>query len=202
MQASENKAKNHLDLIANRNKLIAICNYMNNFTNSSVLFQEEQRLWRRWLAVLFVPAAFAACTLSLGVWQQVIRGTPWGHRPMSDPLLVLVTIVTFMVPGVTLWLLYNMRLTTVVDRRGIELHLWPVRRRHISLTEIRSVAARDYSPILEYGGWGLRFGSKGWAHNARGRSGVQLELSKGFPVLIGSQRANELAAAIQQAKTV
>jgi len=173
---------------------------MSDFTNSNVLFQEEQRLWRPWLAVLFVPALFAAFTLSFGVWQQVIGGTPWGNRPMSDPLLALVTLVTFLVPGVTLWLLYSIRLTTVVDRRGVEVHLWPVRRRHISFTEIRSVAARDYNPILEYGGWGLRFGSKGWAYNARGRRGVQLELSKGFPVLIGSQRANELAAAIQQAK--
>jgi hypothetical protein len=174
---------------------------MNISTNSSALFQEEQRMWRPWLAVLFVPAAFAAFTLSFGVWQQVIGGTPWGHRPMSDPLLMLVTIVTFLVPGITLWLLYSMRLTTVVDRGGIEVHFWPVRRRHISLAEIRSVAARDYNPILEYGGWGLRFGRKGWAYNARGRRGVQLELNKGFPVLIGSQRADELAVAIEKAKS-
>ncbi|HZS27985.1 MAG TPA: hypothetical protein VFB76_12210 [Candidatus Angelobacter sp.] len=173
---------------------------MDNSTNSSVLFQEEQHVWRPWLAVFFVPPAFAACNLSFGVWQQVVRGTPWGHRPMSDALLVLVTIVTFLVPGATLWLLYNMRLTTVVDQKGIEVHFWPVRRRRILFAEIRSVAARDYSPILEYGGWGLRFGSKGWAYNARGKRGVQLELSKGFPVLIGSQHADELAVAIEKAK--
>lgn len=176
---------------------------MEILTNSSARFREEQRFWRPWLAVLFVPAIFAACTLGFGVWQQIINGKPWGNRPMSDPLLVLVTLVTLLIPGVTLWLLYSMRLITIVDRAGIDLNLWPLRRRHISFAEIHSVVARDYSPISEYGGWGLRFGgSKGWAYNVRGRRGVQLELSKGFPVLIGSQRADELAAAIQQAKAI
>jgi len=175
---------------------------MNALTNSGVLFQEEQRVWRSWLAVLFVPVFFAACMVGFGLWQQTIDGTSWGKRPVSDPLLVLVTIVSFLVPGVTLWLLYSLRLTTVVDQRGIEVNLWPVRRRHISLAEIRSVAARDYNPITEYGGWGLRLGLKGWAYNVSGRRGAQLELSKGFPVLIGSQRADELAAAIEQAKTI
>ncbi len=150
--------------------------------------------------MLFVPLFFAACVIGSGVWQQIINGIPWGKRPMSDPLLVLVAIITFLIPGVTLWLLYSLRLTTVVDRGGIELRLWPVRRRHISFTEIRTVAPRDYSPISEYGGWGLRLGPKGWAYNVSGRRGVQLELSKGFPVLIGSQRADELAVAIQKAK--
>lgn len=173
---------------------------MNALKNSFVLFREEQRFWRPWLGVVFVPLIFVAGIFGFGMWQQIVHGIPWGKRPISDPLLVLVTMFTFLIPGLTLWLLRSLRLTTVVDRGGIEVNLWPVRRRHISLAEISSVAARDYNPITEYGGWGLRLGPKGWAYNVGGRRGVQLELSKGFPVLIGSQRADELAAAIQKAK--
>lgn len=175
---------------------------MNIFTNPSVLFREEQRFWRPWLAVLFVPLFLLASGFGFGVWQQIGNGIPWGKRPMSDPLLVLVTIVVFVVPAGTLWLLYSLRLITVVDRGGIELDLWPIRRRHISFGEISAVGARDYSPIAEYGGWGLRLGPKGWAYNVGGRRGVQLQLRRGFPVLIGSQRADELAAAIQKAKII
>jgi hypothetical protein len=173
---------------------------MNDFTNPSPLFREEQRLWRAWLAVGFIPLVFLACIFGFGIWQQIINGRPWGNRPMSDPLLVLVTIFSLVIPGGTMWLLYNMRLITIVDQRGIDLHMWPLRRRFIPFMEIRSAMARDYNPIAEYGGWGLRLGRKGWAYNMRGRRGVQLELSKGLPVLIGSQRVDELAAAIQQAK--
>jgi hypothetical protein len=173
---------------------------MNIFTNSSVVFREEQRFWRPWLAALYVPLFLIPCMIGFGVWQQVIKGIAWGNHPASDGVLVLAAIVSLVIPSGTLWLVYNLRLTTVVDRRGIDLGLWPVRRRYISFTEIRSVAARDYSPIFEYGGWGLRLGPKGWAYNIGGRRGVQLELSRGLPVLIGSQHADELAAAIQQAK--
>ena len=57
-------------------------------------------------------------------------------------------------------------------------------------------------PILEYGGWGIRYSpfGKGWAYNVRGNQGVQLELANGQRILVGSQRADELARAIGQAK--
>jgi hypothetical protein len=41
---------------------------------------------------------------------------------------------------------------------------------------------------------------KGWAYNVRGNRGVQLELANGKRILIGSQRAEELAGAIGEAK--
>ena len=61
--------------------------------------------------------------------------------------------------------------------------------------------ARTYRPILEYGGWGIRYTmGRGWAYNVSGNQGVQLELASGKRILIGSQRAEELARAIGEAK--
>ena len=59
-------------------------------------------------------------------------------------------------------------------------------------------AARVYRPIREYGGWGIRYGKNGKAYNISGDRGVQLELQNSKPLLIGSQRADELAQTIQQ----
>ena len=56
---------------------------------------------------------------------------------------------------------------------------------------------RRYSPLLEYGGWGVRLGPKGWAYITTGNQGVQLRLRRGRPVLIGSAHAHELEAAIR-----
>jgi hypothetical protein len=70
------------------------------------------------------------------------------------------------------------------------------------LAEIVSWDARTYRPILEYGGWGIRYSpfGKGWAYNISGNQGVQLELMNGKRILIGSQRAEELARTIAEAK--
>ena len=53
-----------------------------------------------------------------------------------------------------------------------------------------------YSPLVEYGGWGIRGWGKNVALNARGNRGVRLMLMDGRRVLVGSQRAEELAAAL------
>ena len=72
----------------------------------------------------------------------------------------------------------------------------PSAKRQISLQDIEQCAALQYRPIREYGGWGLRWGWNGWAYNVCGNQGVQLVLTGNRRVLIGSQRAEELAAII------
>ena len=49
-----------------------------------------------------------------------------------------------------------------------------------------------YSPLAEYGGWGIKWGRSGLALNARGDRGVRLTLTDGRRVLVGSQRPEEL----------
>jgi hypothetical protein len=85
-----------------------------------------------------------------------------------------------------------------VTDRGVSIafrYLWPTRR--ISFAEIVGLEVRRYNPILEYGGWGVRLGRKGWGYMTGGKEGVQLRLRKGLPVLIGSVRPRELEAAIR-----
>ena len=72
-----------------------------------------------------------------------------------------------------------------------------LRGRRIPLRDIAEAQARTYSPLGEYGGWGIRLGSRGMAYNAYGNRGVQIVLVDGRQILIGSQRSEELAAALQ-----
>lgn len=67
-----------------------------------------------------------------------------------------------------------------------------IRTRHI----LRAYE-RQYDPLREFGGWGIRKGKGGNAFTLRGREGVQLEMRSGKKVLIGSQQAAGLAAAIR-----
>ena len=74
--------------------------------------------------------------------------------------------------------------------------LLPLYRRRIALREIASAEAVTYSPLAEYGGWGIRGWGRNVALNARGNRGVRLTLLDGRRILVGSQRPQELAEAL------
>ncbi len=102
-------------------------------------------------------------------------------------------------------LIIGMKLVTEVDSARLRVRFFPFVRRDIPLEDIIHWEARTYSPILEYGGWGIRTGlfrrGGGGALNARGNRGVQLRFADGKDLLVGSQRPEELAAAITLAKS-
>jgi hypothetical protein len=78
----------------------------------------------------------------------------------------------------------------------------PFANRTIAPAQIARWEARTYRPIRDYGGWGVRFGPRGRAYNVSGNRGVEITLANGKRVLVGSQRADDLAAAIARiAKT-
>ena len=72
----------------------------------------------------------------------------------------------------------------------------PFANRRISTEEIIHVESCTYQPIREFAGWGIRGWGDRIAYNVSGNTGVELTLVDGRRVLIGSQRADELAVAI------
>jgi hypothetical protein len=87
-----------------------------------------------------------------------------------------------------------MRLETKIDKEGIYVRLFPlhVNYKLFKWNEIEKAYIRKYNPILEFGGWGIRFGFKGMAYNVSGNKGLQLEFKNGEKLLIGTNRAEEL----------
>ena len=156
------------------------------------LFYEEQTFRQRRIRLLLaVPPAI----LTLLIIWQVVLGHPWGKHPMSNGSLIGWTIF--------LWLVYlrlvRVRLVTelgpselLVSMRG----LWRTRR--IPVNDIKSVEAITFDPIRDYGGYGIRVTRHGTAYIAGGNNGVRLRLTRGAPVVVGSQRATELAGAISR----
>jgi len=97
--------------------------------------------------------------------------------------------------------LLSVKMTTVVTGDGLTISYFPIYRRRIKKEEIAAFNARDYRPILEYGGWGIRWSIKrGTAYTVQGNRGVQLELVRGTKILIGSQRPESLVKAIDTIK--
>ena len=160
-----------------------------------VLFEEEQSFRQRWLWALMG----ATLVLLLVPLVFVLSGAPVkaGSDPFSGVIGLAVGILV--VVGVAV-LMYLMKLSVRVDTEGLHVRFFPFVKKDISLEEIAHWEARTYRPLLEYGGWGIRCGWNGMAYNVSGNQGVQLEFTNGKRLLIGSQRPEELAAAISQAK--
>lgn len=143
------------------------------------LFSERQQLSPRLQA--FVYASIAIAGLGAYVATRDAPGAEIGLYIVTA-VLVLVAI-----------LFQTFTLTTTVVGDGLKIRgMWFVNRK-ILFSDIEKAEMRQYRPLVEYGGWGYRIGPSGKAYNAQGDEGVQLVLKGGGRVLIGSQRAMELA---------
>ena len=164
------------------------------FGEGTATFEEEQSFSNIWM---WIPVALGAILIWYYFIQQIVFGVPMDDPPPPDWIPWLVWVLV----GVGMPLLfYTMRLNVYVYRRHLYIRYRPFVSRRIHFSEIRSCVARTYRPIWEYGGWGIRWRPKrGWVYNVSGKEGVQLVLTNGKKILIGSQRAEELAVAIRKA---
>jgi len=134
--------------------------------------------------------------LLLLIWQ-VVLGHPWGKAPMSNGNVIGWTIFV--------WLIYFRLITIrlVTEIRGGELivalrGLW--RSRHVALARVQSVEAIDHDPVRDFGAYGIRTVRGTTAYLAGGSGGVRITLADGEKLVVGSQRAGELAALLRSPK--
>jgi hypothetical protein len=156
------------------------------------VFREVQWMRRVWWAMLLVGG------IALFTWysfvQQIVLGHLVGTNPGPDWAIAIIWLLAGV--GLPLFLL-SMRLIVEVYPDRVSIRYVPLLWRQIPFSEIACVQARTYRPILEYGGWGIKGWSRGHiAYNVRGNRGVELKLRDGRRVMIGSQRADELEAAL------
>lgn len=158
-------------------------------------FREEQRFRQLWT---WLVIGFVATLQWWGFIQQILLGQPWGDNPGPDWMMVLFWLVFGI--GFPLFFLY-LRLVVTVTDEVIDIRFYPLTRRTIPIADVQHVEARTYSAIGEYGGWGIRgLTGSNRAYNVSGNRGVELVLSDGRKVLIGSQRADALELAIVTAQ--
>ncbi len=89
---------------------------------------------------------------------------------------------------------------TLVTDADVRFRVFPLHWsfRSIQATEIESYSHVEYRALVDYGGYGIRLGFKGWAYNIRGNEGVRFVLESGRRVLLGSSHAPELTGAVQR----
>ncbi len=159
-------------------------------------FKEEQFFRQPWLwiVILFFPA-FSI----YGIYEQVMMGNAIGSNPLSDEGVISFSLLVGLGFPVLFWF---MKLRLRVSEKGLHYQFFPVHfnERLIPFEDIKSYKARTYSPLKEFGGWGIRFGFESKAYNVKGDKGLQLELTNGRKVLFGSQDYKALEKAMKKAE--
>ncbi len=162
-------------------------------TDTPSLFREVQR-FRQWF--FYIPILVVTGVIWWQFAEQIVLGNPQGAEPIPDWLAWVLTLVF----GIGLPVLASLiRLVTVVSPGELSVGLAPLRPRRIAIHDIHDAFVREYSPMREFGGWGIRVGRDGRAYNAYGNRGVQLVLTDGSRILVGSQRPEELLNALRAA---
>jgi hypothetical protein len=159
----------------------------------NIVYKERQFFRNPFILMLLLAI------IGMSIWalvQQVFLGKPFGQNPAPDAFVILFS----MFPIIFILFFLFMRLDTVIDEHQISVVLSPFGRRTIEWKDVQKAYIRTYKPIMEYGGWGIRygFGNKGMAFNVDGNKGLQLELNNGKKILIGTKKANELSEYLKQ----
>jgi len=146
-------------------------------------YRESQKFNQWWLWVMNLVLFVGLVFLGYDSWSNGgdLLAASVGPLSMAIVMILLATI----------------ELRTVISEDGLEVKFWPFGRRRIFKSEIKSARVRKYSPLREFGGWGVRFGPGGKAFNMQGNMGLQLEMKDGDKLLVGTRKPKELAAWVE-----
>lgn len=167
-------------------------------SDQNLLFSEKQRFRQVWLWVMVLGVA--SLFWAGFVYQLAQVYTQGGHAVEVAGALVLVLLLGLGLP----LFFYRMSLTTIVEPGVLKVRFWPFHLKPvvIYLHLVRDYDQVTYNPILEYGGWGIRWTPHGKAYNMSGKRGVKLFFYHQKPIMIGSQHPQQLFNAIAQAKAM
>jgi hypothetical protein len=162
---------------------------------SRIYFKEEQKFTQVWIWMLLIALSV------LWVWQlvqQVFVGVPFGSNPSPD----IVIILTGLFPLLTIILFRWLTLETIINEEGVGYRFKPFQRKLkvIKAGDILRFEVKKYSPLKDYGGWGIRLGSfnKGKAYNVSGNQGVLIEFKNGKKFMLGTQKPSEIRSALDK----
>ncbi|MGB0861357.1 MAG: hypothetical protein ACPG19_01425 [Saprospiraceae bacterium] len=156
-----------------------------------VLFEEEQRMRQWW--IMAIPILLIG-VFAYGIFQQEVMDIPFGNQPAPSWLIVLFMFI----PIGLLWFFWSLKLTTKITNEMIIIDFGILGKKQIKLSDIKTAAVVTYSPLKDYGGWGLRVGTNGTAYNVAGKIGLQIDLKKGKRIMIGTQSEEILKPIIKR----
>lgn len=154
-------------------------------------YKETQKFSQWWLwLILLASVGFMA----FKTYQQMFLGVQDGNIPMSNGILIALTVLLFTI----LILFGRMQLNTYINQSEINIHFIPFSKKRILWKDVKKAEVVNYGFV---GGWGFRFWTKhGRVYNTGGDTGLSIELNNGEKYLVGTQKAAELTQYLESIK--
>jgi hypothetical protein len=146
------------------------------------MYTETQRFTQWWLWLILI-----------GVWSSMVYSLVTAP-PQTDAAVYVSFGIGILLP----LLFWQMKLTTRISQEGIYVRFFPFhfKEKFFPWETISASYVRTYSPLKEYGGWGIKYGfnGQGLVYNVAGNVGLQLQFKEGDAVLLGTQKGEEIKA--------
>ena len=185
---------------------------MEEHLQQRLCFEEEQR-FPLWIKALVLLPVVALGYPAIVMWFSSEANLGLGVRV----LFTMPALVTLVIAALT----FTTKLVTKLDSSDLRLRIYPLKwnlmprrmaLKDIALSDIRQWEVRTYNSLRSREYWGWNFWGLSVAKGGRylyairpsglfSVRGVQLRLSSGERVLVGSERPGELEDAITMAKS-
>lgn len=160
--------------------------------SENLIFRETQKFSLAWFWVFGLSWATA-----LGVMGYTYFDLKTAGKLSNDFYISFFLVIGVLTLVETLF--FAAMLVIEVRESGVFIRYIPFHRhfKEIPLDTCIKVQAVTYSPLGDYGGWGIRYAPKGRCYNCKGTQGVKLEFANGKHIMLGTQKPQELEAAIR-----
>lgn len=168
-------------------------------------FYEVQYFRKKWIFYFSLVICIPLLLLMIyGLINQVYFGIPFGSHPVSDSGIWILSGAVLVVTAGIPFLIYITKLTVKVtdDRFCFCYFPFQIRYRKIKISDVENFEIRQFRPIEDYGGWGIRktLTKKETAYIVSGKKGIMFSLKNGKKILVGTQRPEELLEAVKKLK--
>jgi len=152
------------------------------------IYWEKQAPW--WANLLSVSTAIVTLAAAVVLVVGPHPDSPWfGLVPV---VLVATAVATLLVYG-------GLRVLVTPERLEVRLGVWGVPLGKFRLADLTEVVVHSFSPLADFGGYGIRFNREMKAYFLQGNRGVKVRTRAGKQYLIGSDHPERLAAVLEQA---
>ena len=181
---------------------------------------ERIRPWQPQAEEVIASEASAAET---DLRARIAAGDRWAYWETQNPLyitlLAIVVSAAMAIAAVTtrpvmpwmmpVWalvvvsmaaMLGGLHVSVTPDRVEVRLGYVGLRLLRVKLVDLEVAEATSFSPLGDFGGWGIRYNGRQWGFFFRGTHGVRLRATSGKEWIIGSDDAPRLAAVIAAAR--
>lgn len=157
---------------------------------ANMIFKEVQSYRGTWLMYLI---------LIIELPMLILVGTViWTSKPDSQEAIWLIPMI-FLIMGSVFMFLMWIKLETRIDSYSIKYRYVPFffKWKSIPKEAVKSIEVITYSPISDYGGWGLKGNSTTKAYSVLGDQGLLIDIGQKKRIMIGTQKAQELKPFIE-----